>query len=129
MAVVVDEYCCTQCKATLEDGLEEIVGDIDDEYDNEEKSYTKLTDDTFIFDGKTLLGDFCKLTGVDEEEFDDRDEDADTIAGLLLNIKGDFLKEKEQIVCGRCRFTVLSVLKHRIATVRVKIMPREEGEK
>ena len=129
MAVVVDEYGCTQGIATLEDVLEEIVGDIDDEYDNEEKSYTKLTDDTFIFDGKTLLGDFCKITGVDEDEFDDRDEDADTIAGLLLNIKGDFLKEKEQIVCGRCRFTVLSVLKHRIATVRVKIMPKEDDEK
>ena len=82
MAVVVDEYGCTQGIATLEDVLEEIVGDIDDEYDNEEKSYTKLTDDTFIFDGKTLLGDFCKITGVDEDEFDDRDEDADTIVTL-----------------------------------------------
>ena len=128
MAIVVDEYGCTQGIATLEDVLEEIVGDIDDEYDTDEKSYTKLTDDTFIFDGKTLMGDFCKITGVDEDEFDDRDEDADTIAGLLLSIKGDFLKEKEQIAYHRCLFTVLSVLKHRIATVRVKIMPRKEGE-
>ena len=129
MAIVVDEYGCTQGIATLEDVLEEIVGDIDDEYDTDEKSYTKLTDDTYIFDGKTLLNDFCKITGVDEEELEDVDEDADTIAGLLLNLKGDFLKEKEQMACGRCRFTVLSVLKHRIATVRVKILPRREDEK
>ena len=129
MAIVVDEFGCTQGIATLEDVLEEIVGDIDDEYDTEEKSYTKLTDDTYIFDGKTLLNDFCKITGVDEEEIEDVDEDADTIAGLLLNLKGDFLKEKEQMACGRCRFTVLSVLKHRIATVRVKILPRKEAEK
>ena len=129
MAIVVDEYGCTQGIATLEDVLEEIVGDIDDEYDTDEKSYTKLTDDTYIFDGKTLLNDFCKITGVDEEELEDVDEDADTIAGLLLNRKGDFLKEKEQMACGRCRFTVLSVLKHRIATVRVKILPRREDEK
>lgn len=129
MAIVVDEYGCTQGIATLEDVLEEIVGDIDDEYDTDEKSYTKLTDDTYIFDGKTLLNDFCKITGVDEEELEDVDEDADTIAGLLLNLKGDFLKEKEQMACGRCRFTVLSVLKHRIATVRVKIQPRREDEK
>lgn len=126
MAIVVDEYGCTQGIATLEDVLEEIVGDIDDEYDTEEKSYTKLTDDTYIFEGKTLLNDFCKITGIDEEEFEDVDEDADTIAGLLLSIKGDFLKEREQIDCGRCRFVVLSVLKHRIATVRVKIMPAKE---
>ena len=65
----------------------------------------------------------------EEEELEDVDEDADTIAGLLLNLKGDFLKEKEQMACGRCRFTVLSVLKHRIATVRVKILPRREDEK
>ena len=129
MAIVVDEYGCTQGIATLEDVLEEIVGDIDDEYDTDEKSYTKLTDDSYIFDGKTLLNDFCKITGVDEEELEDVDEDADTIAGLLLNLKGDFLKEKEQMACGRCRFTVLSVLKHRIATVRVKILPRREDEK
>ena len=129
MAIVVDEYGCTQGIATLEDVLEEIVGDIDDEYDTDEKSYTKLTDDTYIFDGKTLLNDFCKITGVDEEGLEDVDEDADTIAGLLLNLKGDFLKEKEQMACGRCRFTVLSVLKHRIATVRVKILPRREDEK
>ena len=129
MAIVVDEYGCTQGIATLEDVLEELVGDIDDEYDTDEKSYTKLTDDTYIFDGKTLLNDFCKITGVDEEELEAVDEDADTIAGLLLNLKGDFLKEKEQMACGRCRFTVLSVLKHRIATVRVKILPRREDEK
>ena len=129
MAVVVDEYGCTQGIATLEDVIEEIVGDIDDEYDDEEKSYTKLTDDTYIFDGKTLLGDFCRITGVDQEEFGQFDEEADTIAGLLLAVKGDFLNERETVGCGRCSFVVLRVLKHRIATVRVKIAPaKSEGE-
>ena len=128
MAVVVDEYGCTQGIATLEDVIEEIVGDIDDEYDDEEKSYTKLTDSTYIFDGKTLLGDFCRITGVEEDEFEAYGEDADTIAGLLLSVKGDFLNEKEKVRCGRCIFVVLRVLKHRIATVRVKVDPPKSEE-
>ena len=127
MAIVVDEYGCTQGIATLEDVIEEIVGDIDDEYDDEDKSYTKLTDNTYIFDGKTLLGDFCKITGLEPEEMEEYDQEADTIAGLLLAVKGDFLAEKEKIRCGRCIFVVLRVLKHRIATVRVKILPPENG--
>ena len=125
MAVIVDEFGCTQGIATLEDVLEEIVGDIDDEYDTEEKSYTRLTDDTYIFDGKTLLNDFYKITGVDEEEFGEVTEDAETIAGLLLNLKGDFPHEKEPIEYGRFHFLVMNVAKHRIVNVRVKIMPKD----
>jgi putative hemolysin len=127
MAVVVDEFGCTQGIATLEDVLEEIVGDIDDEYDTVEKSYSKINDNTYIFDGKTLLGDFFRITGIDEHEFDDVSEDAETIAGLLLNLKGDFPKEKEPIVYGRCHFLVLKIVKHRIAGVRIKILPDAGG--
>lgn len=121
-AVVVDEYGCTQGIATLEDVLEEIVGDIDDEYDTEEKFYTKIADNTYIFDGKTLLGEFYRVTGVSEDEFADVSEDVETLAGLLLSIKGDFPKEKEPIAYGRCKFLVLKVVKHRIANVRVAIV-------
>lgn len=124
MAIVVDEYGCTQGICTLEDVLEEIVGDIDDEYDTEEKFYSKVADNTYIFDAKTSLNDFYEVTGTSEDDFDDKQlEDAETIAGLLLNVKGDFPKEKEEITCGRCQFTVLKVKKFRIAKVKVVVSP------
>lgn len=125
MAVVVDEFGGTQGIVTMEDVLEEIVGDIDDEYDDNSKTYKKLQDDTFIFEGKTLLGDFFRITGLDEEDFEAITADCETLAGMLLAIKGDFPKEKEPLVYGRCRFLVLDITGHRIASVRVKVMPPE----
>ena len=122
-AIVVDEFGCTQGIATLEDVLEEIIGDIDDEYDTEEKFYTKIADNTYVFDGKTELGNFYRVTGITEEEFGDNAEDVETLAGLLLNIKGDFPKDKEPIAYGRCKFLVLSIVKHRIEKIRVSILP------
>ncbi len=122
LAIVVDEFGGTQGIVTLEDVLEEIVGDIDDEYDVEEKTYRKLPDDTYIFEGKTLLNDFFRVTGLDEEDYSEVTEDCETIAGMLLAIKGDFPKEKESIVYGRCRFLVLSIRQHRIVNVRIKVM-------
>ncbi len=105
--------------------LEEIVGDINDEYDEEEVTYKRLPDDTYIFDGKTLLTDFFRITDLNEEDYSDVTEDCDTLAGMLLAIKGDFPKSKESIVYRRCRFLVLSIERHRIADVRVKVMPEE----
>ncbi len=122
LAIVIDEFGGTQGIVTLEDVLEEIVGDIDDEYDEVEQTYRKLPDDTYIFDGKTLLNDFFRVTGLDEEEYSKVTEDCETLGGMLLSIKGDFPKEKESIVYGRCRFLVLSIHQHRIANVRVKVM-------
>ena len=123
MAIVVDEFGGTQGLVTMEDVLDEIVGDINDEYDEDEKTYKKLPDDTYIFDGKTLLGDFFRVTGLDEDEFEDVASDCETLAGMLLAIKGDFPKEKEPLVYGRCRFLILDISGHRIASVRVKVMP------
>lgn len=123
MAVVVDEFGGTQGIVTLEDVLEEIVGDINDEYDEDEQTYKRLRDDTYVFEGRTLLTDFFRVTGLDEEEYADVTEDAETLAGMLLAIKGDFPKEKEPLVYGRCRFLILDVTDHRITEVRVKIMP------
>ncbi|MDE5982742.1 MAG: gliding motility-associated protein GldE [Duncaniella sp.] len=123
LAIVIDEFGGTQGIVTLEDVLEEIVGDINDEYDEEEQTYRRLPDNTFVFDGKTLLNDFFRATELDEEEYADVIEDCETLAGMLLAIKGDFPKDKESIVYGRCRFLVLSVTQHRIASVRVKVMP------
>lgn len=123
LAVVIDEFGGTQGIVTLEDVLEEIVGDINDEYDDEQKTYRRLPDDTYIFEGKTLLGDFFKVTGLNEEDYADVTEDSETLAGMLLAIKGDFPKEKEPLVYGRCRFLILDIRQHRIASVRVKVMP------
>lgn len=122
MAIVVDEFGGTQGIVTLEDVLEEIVGDINDEYDEEQQTYKRLRDDTYVFEGRTLLTDFFRVTGLDENEYTDVTEDVETLAGMLLAIKGDFPKDKEPLVYGRCRFLVLDVADHRINEVRVKIM-------
>ncbi len=123
IAIVIDEFGGTQGVVTLEDVLEEIVGDINDEYDEEEKTYRRLPDDTYIFDGKTLLNDFFRITGLDSADYEPVAEDCETLAGMLLAIKGDFPKEKEPLVYGRCRFLILDIEHHRITSVRVKVMP------
>lgn len=128
MAIVVDEFGGTSGIVTMEDILEEIVGDISDEYDEEEKNYVKLDDNTYIFEGKTLLNDFYKITGLNESEFGDKAEDAETLAGLILDIKEDFPKVKEQIDYGRCSFLVLELDKRRIGKVKVKIDPAKTEE-
>lgn len=122
MAIVVDEFGGTQGVVTLEDVLEEIVGDINDEYDEEQQTYRRLPDDTYVFDGKTLLNDFFRITGLDEDSFAGVTEDCETLAGMLLAIKGDFPKEKESLAYGRCRFLILDISSHRIASVRVKVL-------
>lgn len=127
LAIVVDEFGGTQGIVTLEDVLEEIVGDINDEYDEEEVNYQRLPDDTYIFDGKTLLTDFFKITGLNEDDYAEIAEDAETLAGMLLSLKGDFPKEKEPLVFGRCRFLILDIENHRIASIRVKVMPNEQA--
>ena len=121
MAIIVDEFGCTQGIATLEDVLEEIVGDINDEYDTEEKFYNRINKNTWMFDGKTLLSDFARVIDIDEEELGEHGEEAETIAGFLLDLKGEFLKEKEVVNYGRFTFTVIKVVKYRIAKVKVTI--------
>ena len=122
LAVVVDEYGGTQGIVTLEDVLEEIVGDIDDEYDTPDASYKRLKDNTFEFEGRTPLNDFFKITGLNEEDYSEVAEDSETLAGLVLAIKGDFPKEKESLAYGQCRFMVLDIIDHRIGDIRVKIL-------
>ena len=125
MAVIVDEYGCTQGIATLEDVLEEIVGDIDDEYDTEEKFYTRLAPNTYVFDAKTPITDFCRVLDIDDDTLDAQTHDAETIAGWLLELKGDFLKEQETVSCDRFTFTVLKMDRYRIAKVKVVVAPSE----
>ncbi len=126
MAVVVDEYGGTQGIVTLEDVLEEIVGDIDDEYDEPEQAFKRLRDDTYVFEGRIPLTDFFRITGLEAEDYAPVAEDVETLAGMLLAIKGDFPSNKEPLVYGRCRFLVLDIADHRITEVRVKVMPDEQ---
>lgn len=128
MAIVVDEFGGTQGLVTMEDVLEEIVGDINDEYDEQETTYKRLRDNTYVFEGRTLLTDFFRVTGLNPEEYSDVTTDAETLAGMLLAIKGDFPRDKEPLVYGRCRFLVLGIDQHRITEVRVMVMPREQNQ-
>lgn len=128
MAIVVDEFGGTQGVVTLEDVLEEIVGDIEDEYDEPDTTYKRLRDDTFVFEGRTPLTDFFRITDLNPDDYQEVTEDAETVAGMLLAIKGDFPKDKEPLVYGRCRFLVLEITDHRINEVRVKVMPDIQDE-
>ncbi len=125
MAIVVDEFGGTCGLVTMEDILEEIVGEISDEYDEEETQYRKLDENNFIFEGKIQLNDFFRITGIDESEFEKVSEEIETLAGLLLEIKEDFPKLKEHITYGRYKFIVLELNNHRIIKVKLCILPQE----
>lgn len=121
IAIVVDEFGGTSGLVTLEDILEEIVGEINDEFDEEEHNYSKLNYNTYIFEGKTLLSDFCKIINVPDDEFADVEGDADSLAGLLLELKGDFPSMHEMIEYSRYTFEVLAVEGRRISRIKVVI--------
>lgn len=121
IAIVVDEFGGTSGIVTLEDILEEIVGEINDEYDEDTKSYSKLNYNIYLFEGKTLLSDFCKVLNVDDDEFVDVEGDADTLAGLLLEIKGDFPSMHEKIDYKNYTFEVMEIGQRRISKVKVTV--------
>ena len=127
IAIVVDEFGGTSGIVTLEDILEEIVGEINDEYDEEEKSYVRINANTYIFEGKTLLTDFYRILDIDDETFADVEGDADTLAGLMLEIKGDFPHIHEKMEYGQFTFETVEVDEHRISKVKVVVHePHEE---
>ena len=121
IAIVVDEFGGTSGIVTLEDILEEIVGEINDEYDEEEQSYVRLNANTYLFEGKTLLSDFYRLLHIDDETFDEVQGDADTLAGLMLELKGDFPQVNERIDYQNFTFEAAEVDGHRIAKVKVVV--------
>lgn len=121
IAIVVDEFGGTSGIVTMEDIIEEIVGEIHDEYDDEERTYAVLNDHTWVFEAKTQLTDFYKITKVDEEVFDEVAGDSDTLAGLLLELKGEFPALHEKVTYDHYEFEVLEMDNRRILKVKFTI--------
>lgn len=119
IAIVVDEFGGTSGLVTMEDIIEEIVGEINDEYDDEEQQYTRLNSNTYQFEGKTLLNDFVRILRLDDDTFQQVEGEADTLAGLLLEIKGEFPKLHEVIQYKHFRFEVLEMNDRRIKKIKV----------
>lgn len=125
LAVVVDEYGGTSGIVTLEDIIEEIVGDISDEFDDEDLVFSKLDDFNYVFDGKTTLRDFYRVTKIaDEQEFEQQKGESETIAGFVLEIAGSFPRKGERISFNDYRFVVESLDKKRLKQIKVTL-PQE----
>ncbi len=121
LAVVVDEYGGTSGLVSLEDIIEEIVGDISDEFDDEDINFSQIDEKNFLFEGKIYLKDFYRIIDVDENVFEERKGEAETLAGLLLEILGNFPKKGQQVQFENCVFTVELVDKKRIKQIKVTL--------
>jgi len=121
LAIVVDEYGGTSGLVSLEDVIEEIVGDISDEFDDENINFSQIDDRNFLFEGKINLKDFYRIVEVDEEEFEIRKGEAETLAGFILEISGNFPAKGQKIAFGNCLFTIEVVDKKRIKQIKVTI--------
>lgn len=128
MAIVVDEYGGVSGLVSFEDVVEEIVGEISDEYDEEEPNFKQIDEQTFDCEAKILLIDFFKITDVDEDDFEDVSGEADTLGGLILEIKGEFPVKDEVITYKNCKFTILEVNDRRILKVRFHVVKIEKEE-
>ena len=121
LAIVVDEYGGTSGLVSLEDVIEEIVGDISDEFDGEQLNYTKIDSKNYLFEAKINLKDFYRVIAVDEELFDLKKGEAETLAGFILEILGNFPKKDQKIIFENCLFTIETVDKKRIKQIKVTI--------
>ena len=126
IAIVVDEFGGTSGLVTMEDIIEEIVGEINDEYDEDERSYTRLNQNTYIFEAKTLLSDVRKILQLDDETFDNAAGDADTLAGLVLELKGEFPQLHERLTYENFTFEVMEMDERRI--LKIKVIVGKEGK-
>lgn len=121
LAIVVDEYGGTSGLISLEDILEEIVGDISDEFDDEDIVFSKIDDKNFVFEGKIGLKDFYRIVAIDDTLFEQSKGEAETLAGFLLEISGNFPKKNQKINFNNCTFTIESIDKRRIKQIKVTL--------
>lgn len=121
MAMVVDEFGGISGLITLEDIIEEIVGEINDEFDEPDTSYEQVEENVYLFDGRTMLSDFYKITSLDSDDFEELSGEADTLAGLLLEVKGEFPVLHEKIECNGVLFEVVQKDKHRIVKIKATL--------
>ena len=121
LAIVVDEYGGTSGLVSLEDVIEEIVGDISDEFDEENISYSQIDEKNFLFDGKINLKDFFRVIPVNEDIFENRKGEAETLAGFILELLGNFPKKGQKIAFENCLFTIVILDKKRIKQIKVTI--------
>ena len=126
IAIVVDEFGGTSGLVTLEDILEEIVGEINDEFDEDKSFYRKLSVNEYVFEGKTSIGDFTKVLDIDDEMFEDIQGDADSMAGLLLEIKGEFPILHEKLKYKNFLFEIMAIENLRISKIKVTILRDEK---
>ena len=120
-AVVVDEFGGTSGIVTLEDVMEEIIGEIKDEFDDEESINKKLDDYNYIFEGKTMINDVCKAIGMPADAFDDVRGESDSLAGLVLEIAGEFPQVNEEVESGKYIFIPLEINKNRLDKIKITI--------
>ena len=122
LAIIVDEYGATQGLVSLEDILEEVVGEISDESDEEESFYERLGDNTYLFDGKSHIVDFERVLGCDEDIFADVQGRAETLAGLMLELRRDLLRKGDVVEAHGIRFTVHAMDGHRVDKIKVEVL-------
>ena len=129
MAIVVDEYGGTAGLITMEDVIEEIVGDIHDEYDDEEMQFTKLSETSYLFEGKISLVDFYKALDIDQSVFAEVKGESETLGGMLLNINSDMPRQGDEITYADYIFKIDAVNNRRILRVKVMVPEKSENEK
>lgn len=121
LAIVVDEYGSTQGLVSLEDIMEEVVGEISDESDEEERLYVRIDEHTYIFDGKTHIGEFERALGFEEETFADVEGHAETLAGLMMELKSDLLRRGDRVTAHGVQMTVEKMEGHRADKIKVVV--------